>query len=145
MDLELMRQWMSLDERKRQLKADLDEVNAQLDEIDDAVTNEFIANGIDKVSIDGRTVYVACDRWPKVLKDKPSLLSAMRTNGLGDFVKEDFNTQSLRGVINEWIRNYLDNVPDEQRGVADVQQAIPEALREVLGVSEVYTVKSRKK
>jgi hypothetical protein len=144
MNTELVREWMLLDERKRQLKAELEDVEEQITQKIDAVTDEFVNSGVNNIRIDGRTVYVACDRWPKVKGDKPALVAAMKANGLGDFVKEDFNTQSLRGVMNEWIRTRMDELTPDERAVFDVNDAIPEALRESLGVSEVYSIKSRK-
>jgi hypothetical protein len=135
---------MALDERKRALKAELDEVEEQIAQKIDAVTDEFINSGVNKIRLDGRTVYVACDRWPKVIGSKTALLAAMQANGLGDFVKEDFNQQSMRGVINEWVNTRMAELTEEERAVFDVNDAIPEALRETLGVSEKYSIKSRK-
>jgi hypothetical protein len=144
MNTELLREWLTLDERKRQLKADLEDVEEQIAQKIDAVTDEFINSGVNNIRIDGRTVYVACDRWPKVKGDKSVLVAAMKANSLGDFVKEDFNTQSLRGVMNEWIHTRMNELTPEERAVFDVNDAIPEALRDSLGVSEVYSIKSRK-
>jgi hypothetical protein len=96
MNTELLRVWLTLDLRKKQLKADLEAVEEEIGRIRDAVSDEFINAGIQRVRLDGHTVYMACDRWPKVKGEKAALTAAMKANGLGDFVKEDF-TQWLRG------------------------------------------------
>jgi hypothetical protein len=144
MNTELVREWMALDERKRKLKAELEEVEELIAQKIDGVTDEFINSGVNKIRLDGRTVYVACDRWPKVISDKAALMAAMKEIGLGDFVKEDFNQQSMRGVINEWVNTRMAELTEEERAVFDVNSAIPEALRETLGISEKYSIKSRK-
>jgi hypothetical protein len=135
---------MTLDQRKKQLKADLKAVDEEIAQISDAVADEFVNAGIQRVRLDGHTVYMACDRWPKVKGEKFALTECMKKNGLGDFVKEDFNTQSLRGVVNEWINTRLAELTPDERVGFDVNNAIPEVFREHLGVSEVYTVKSQR-
>jgi hypothetical protein len=144
-DTDLLRKWLALDDRKRQLKADLESVMADLDEINEAVQAQFADNGIDNIRLDGRTVYISCDRWPRAKGgDKPALVEALRRNGLEQYVKEDFNTQSLRGLTNEMIRNYEAELTPERRATFSVNDAIPEGLRDYLEITEVYNVKSRK-
>jgi hypothetical protein len=144
MDIPLMRRWLALDERKRQLKAELDGVEDGLKQIQDTVLAQFTESGVNNLSLDGRTVYVACDRWPKVKGDKTALLKTMKENGLGGFVKENFNTQSLRGVMSEWYREHEAELSAEERATFTANDAIPEAFRDVLEYSETYTVKSCK-
>ena len=144
MNMDLLNKWLTLDEKKRRLKAELTATQNDLDDIEGSVIDQLIASKTKRISIDGRTMYIACDRYPKVKGDRAALLAAMKENGLGSFVKEDFNSNSLRGVMGDWLEAFEAELTDEQRAIFTANDAIPEAFRDVLEYSETLSVRSRK-
>ncbi len=105
-----------------------------------------IENGADfqGCKMGGQTVYMSTDYWPKVKQTKPLLITALKQTGLEEFVKEDFNTQSLRGYTNELIRVALEALPPEARPLFDANNALPDGLKPFIELSPDHHIKTRK-
>lgn len=148
--LGLVTTWLNLDEQKRALDAELDDVKAQLALAEERALTA-IENGradgvnFEGVKVNGRSIYISTDFWPKAVdNNKPALCAALKAEGLEQYVKEDFNTQSLRGYTNECIRNYRALLPVEERVNLNPVDALPQRLRGKLDFSVVTHLKSRK-
>ncbi len=85
---------------------------------------------MERVSIDGRTVYVERKLWAKAKDgDKPSVCKALKRCRLGDYVEETFNTNSLSAYVRELDRE---------------GRQMPPSLVAVLDVSEVFKLRTRR-
>lgn len=146
MNVELIRDWLKLYQRKEALKAELDQVQKDLNALEEPVQLEIASAGVDNVRLDGRTVYISTNYWPRP-KDgnKPALVSALKASEeLQPYVKEDCNLQSLRGWTNELVKTYFANLSEEQRKFADPNDAIPPELRDVLEIHAQHQLRAAK-
>jgi hypothetical protein len=130
MNTEELKRFVALEERRRQLEAEVDTIKAEAAELEQLLLPQFEQEGFEKVSIDGRTVYVERKLWAKA-KDgnKAAVCKALKRARLGDYVEETFNTNSLSAYVRDLDRE---------------DRPLPPSLREVLEVSEVFKLRTRR-
>ena len=105
MNTEELKRFIALEERRRQLETEIDVVKAEAAQLEQLLLPEFERNGLEKVSIDGRTVYLERKLWAKAKDgDKAAVCKVLKRAHLGDFVEETFNTNSLSGYVRELDR-----------------------------------------
>jgi hypothetical protein len=130
MNTEELKRFIALDDRRRQLEAEIDSVKAEVAELEQLLLPEFERNGVERVSIDGKTIYLERKLWAKAKDgDKAAVCKALKRCRLGDYVEETFNTNSLSAYVRELDREGRD---------------LPPSLREVLEVSEVFKLRTRR-
>ena len=118
------------EERRRQLEAEIDAVKAEATQLEEALLPQFEQGGLEKVSIDGRTVYLERKLWAKAKDgDKGAVCKALKRAHLGDYVEETFNTNSLSAYVRELDRE---------------GKPLGPSLREVLEISEVFRLRTRR-
>lgn len=132
MNTQRARRFIELTSRKRAIDAEKREIQKELDDLETEILDEFADEGIDRISVDGYTIGLRRDIWARPAKDpdtgetlRDAAVNALRAAGLDDYVKEDFNVQSLSAYVRELVDNG-DPIPDE--------------LRDALHVTEGYKV-----
>lgn len=110
------------------LKADLKRLEVVERQQKDQALEYFAETGLEKVSIDGKTVYTMTKVWARV-PDLEQALPAIESAGLGWMVKPTINTNTLSG----WYREQL-----------ETDQDIPQALKDVLLISDSPDIAIRK-
>ena len=98
-----------------QLKKELDELDAKTKKLKaefDALEPEVISyleqEGLDRVTMDGKTVSVRRQLWASVNKENPFALDILRDQGLADFIEEKVNSQRISGFVREFEKNGQD-------------------------------------
>jgi hypothetical protein len=130
MNSEQLKRFVALEERRKELEGEIDRIKAQAAELESALMPQFEQAGIERVSVDGRTVYIERKLWAKAkYGDKAAVCKALKRCRLGSFVEESYNSNSLSGLIREW---------DSE------EKPLPPSLREVLEVSEVFRLRTRR-
>jgi len=130
MNTEELKRFVALEERRRQLEAEVDTIKAEATELEQRLLPQFEQEGFEKISIDGRTVYVERKLWAKARDgNKAAVCKALKRARLGDYVEETFNTNSLSAYVRELDRE---------------ERPLPPSLREVLEVSEVFKLRTRR-
>ena len=130
MNTEELKRFVALEERRKQLEAEVDSIKAEAAELEGLLLPQFEQSGMERVSIDGRTVYVERKLWAKAKDgDKPSVCKALKRCRLGDYVEETFNTNSLSAYVRELDRE---------------GRQMPPSLVAVLEVSEVFKLRTRR-
>jgi hypothetical protein len=130
MNTEELKQFVALEERRRQLEAEVDTIKAEAAELEGRLLPQFEQSGMERVSIDGRTVYVERKLWAKAKDgDKGALCKALKRCRLGDYVEETFNTNSLSAYVRELDRE---------------GKPLSPALAAALDVSEVFKLRTRR-
>jgi hypothetical protein len=129
MNTDELKRFVALEERRRQLEAEIDTIKAEATELEERLLPQFEQSGMERVSIDGRTVYVERKLWAKAKDgDKPAVCKALNCR-LGDYVEETFNTNSLSAYVRELDRE---------------GRTLPPSLAAVLDVSEVFKLRTRR-
>jgi len=130
MNTEELKRFVALEERRRELEADVDTVKAETAELEQRLLPQFEQGGFEKVSIDGRTVYIERKLWAKAKAgDKGAVCKALKRCRLGDYVEETFNTNSLSAYVRELDRE---------------GKPLSAPLAAVLDVSEVFKLRTRR-
>ena len=131
-----------LNEKKRLLKKELEDVEARMKAINDQICEKMIfENPNIKVRVgtkkDGKplfkTVYVKSTIWAGYAEDKMALMEAMKACGLDDMVSETFNTQTLSG----YVRGFD---PDRKLSLEELKALLPEALQAHIKLSQTDAI-----
>jgi len=151
MNMEQLREFVSLENRKRDLDAELKTANQRLDELEDLIIPQFIEAGVPSiaVTVDGstRTLSIYPDVYASPLNDRSEVAAALKASELGQYVAENYNSNSLTAYVREVWREVLLLAKQQNRVAAeeDVRAALPKPLGEVLKISLVHKLSSRKK
>ena len=130
MNTDELKQFVALEERRRTLEAEIDTIRAEATELEQRLLPQFEQSGLERVAIDGRTVYIERKLWAKAKEgDKAAVCKALKRCRLGDYVEETFNTNSLSAYVRELDRE---------------ERQLPATLAAVLDVSEVFKLRTRK-
>jgi hypothetical protein len=98
------------------------------------------------MTVDNRTVSLAQDIYASPLGDRAEVVAALKASELGQYVAENYNTNSLTAFVREVARDVAAVAGREGRpyGEAEVLGALPQPLGNTLKVSFVHTLRSRK-
>jgi len=130
MNTDELKRFVALEERRKQLEAEVETIKAESSELEVRLLPQFEQSGTERIAIDGRTVYVERKLWAKAKDgDKPSVCKALKRCRLGDYVEETFNTNSLSAFVRELDR--------------EGKQLSP-ALAAVLEISEIFKLRTRR-
>ena len=111
---------------RRKVEAKLKKLIADLAVREERLVNSFAEAGIQNVkTATGETVYLNREVFAKLTGDPEKAHAAFRQEGLGDFVKETVNSQTLRA----WVR--------------EMDEVLPEGLQPYIDVTEVYRMRMR--
>lgn len=112
MNVDKINKIVDLDDRRRELEAQLKEIKEERSKLEAEVLDQFAEAGIDNIKVGGRTVYLRKDTYcSPVDGDKERSAIYLKNNGLGMFVSESFNSLT----VSAWVRERIaeDNLPDD--------------------------------
>ncbi len=146
MNMEQLKEFVALEKRKRDLDSELKAIGARLDDLEQALVPQFLADGVASMKVDGRTVYIAQDIQASPLNDRAEVIAALKRSELGQYVSENYNTQSLRAFVREVAEEARLRCQQQDRLFTEeeVRTALPSPLSEALRISFVHSLRSRK-
>ena len=122
----LVTEYAALTEQRRKLEAEAKRLATDLAAREEVLVNEFEKAGIQNIKTQtGQTVYLNREIFAKLTGDQKKAHTAFRRAGLGEFVKESVNAQTLRAYIRE------------------MDEVLPEGLQPYIDVTEVYRMRMR--
>lgn len=127
MNLDLIRDYASLAQQRRDLKSQLDAVNKKLAELRPIVCTELTSEGIDKMPVklsDGRGLTLTLVRIVRAhlradCPDRSTAIDALEACGLEELLRVDFNLNS----VSSWMREELAagrKIPAKLKAVFDI-------------------------
>ena len=121
---------IALDEKKKELQAQLKEVNEERREVERAILHHFESTGISRVSMDGVTVHLSrrISAKPKD-GDTYRITKIFMDHGMLDMLRVHSNT------LSSMAREHME---DAEGGT------LPPELWDALEVDEIYQVRTRK-
>ena len=128
-------QFAELEVRKRALEKELKEVTDKMSSLERPAMDFMAENQIDKIALHGltfsprRRIYAA----PAEGYTKGDVANALIASGLGDYVSNDYNSNSLSGYVASFARE-----SDEVLTPADIRDQLPEQLKVCVTVGEVW-------
>lgn len=135
--MEIATKLISIDKEKKELEARLDTLSEKRKELEAQLLEYFSSNAIQKLTAAGRTVYIRREVWAGHAGDNEAFIKAMKESGLGNYVKESVNSQTFSAYVREFD-------PDKKLSGDEITKLLPEPLRGVVKVSEVFKIASRK-
>jgi len=146
MNMEQLKEFVCLESRKRELDSELKAIAARLEDLEQALVPQFLEDGVASMKVDGRTVYIARDIHATPVNDRAEVIAALKRSELGQYVSENYNTQSLKAFVREVAEDVRLRCEQQDRFFTEeeVRAALPEPLGRVLKVSFVHSLRSRK-
>jgi hypothetical protein len=142
---ENLKEFVALEKEKADLKLREKTINTRLDELSELITKQFVEDGIQSTNIDGRTVYMHRDLYASPIGgDKEAVARALKESDLSQYVREDYNANSLKAYVREMVRGAEERARVEGTILEDLSSAIPPGLAATLKLSTVYSVSSRR-
>lgn len=130
MNMEQLRRFVEIEEIRKSLESQIEQLKAEAAQLESLILTDFEHDGVDRVTLDGKTIFIERRLWASAKNgDKQALCKALKRARLSEFVQETFNSQSLSALVREWDRE---------------GRPIPPSLREVLEVSEVFKLRTRR-
>ncbi|MBM3744570.1 MAG: hypothetical protein FJW34_02090 [Acidobacteria bacterium] len=144
--MEQLKEFVCLEVRKRDLESELKGVGARIDDLEQALVPQFLSDGVASMKVDGRTVYIAQDIHASPLKDRAEVIAALKRSELGQYVSENYNTQSLRAFVREVAADVRLQCQQQDRlfNEEEIRAALPSPLGDALKISFVHSLRSRK-
>ena len=146
MNMEQQKEFVALENRKKELDSELKAIAAQLDDLEQSLVPQFLEDGVQSMKIDGRVVYVAQDIYPSPASDRAAVVEALKKSELGQYVSENFNSQSLRAFVREVAEEVRLQCEQQDKLLTEeaVLAALPAPLGQALKVSFIHSLRSRK-
>lgn len=101
-----VKHYLELTERRRELEDRLAAVKAEAAEVERDVLDGFAADGIDRMTVDGRTVYLHSQIWasrPEGVETE-DVVAALHSAGLGHMVNERYSSQTISAYLRDLER-----------------------------------------
>ena len=122
----LVSKYAELASKRRKLDTEVNRLKTELAALEVMLVEGFAQAGIQNVKTSaGQTVYLNREIFAKLVGDHAEALDAFRTAGLGDFVKESVNAQTLRAYVRE------------------MDEELPEGLQPYIDITEVFRMRMR--
>jgi hypothetical protein len=120
---------VSVKSQMEELETQLKALKQEFDVLEPQVIDYMTQEGLQRITIDDRTVYVNRQLWASVKKANPLALEVLRKNGLEDFIEEKVNSQRISAFVREYEKN---------------GEEIPDWCNEALNIAEKFKVGMRK-
>ena len=122
----LVAEFADLTEKRRKLEAEVKRMATELAAREEKLVDEFAQAGIQNIKTKtGQTIYLNREVFAKLVGDQKKAYTAFRRAGLGDFVKETLNANTLRA----WVR--------------EMDEVLPRGLQPYVDITEVYRMRMR--
>jgi len=123
---DLVSEYAALTEKRRDLEAEVNRLKGELSAREEKLVEEFGQAGIQNIKTStGQTVYLNREIFAKLVGDQKKAHTALRRAGLGDFIKDTVNSQTLRA----WVR--------------ELDEVLPKGLQPYIDITEVFRMRMR--
>lgn len=131
MTTDLLRRFAQLSREKGELKDRLSEVEKALEAMQLPLQEYFLSAGMQNTRVDGMTLYVRKQTWARLAEgiEMPQACDALKAAGLGEFVREAFNMQTLSSYVRELQRD---------------ERELPESLADFISVTDDVSIQARR-
>ena len=132
--------FVKLTKEERELKARLQEVASMRGALEPMLRDYLMSAGFQSVHVNGFIVYIREQLWAKAkpTSSSPEVCHALKACGMGHFVREQFEVQSLSAHIRGLKKAYEQEFASG--AIADISEILPPQLAAVLNVQPTYSV-----
>jgi hypothetical protein len=146
MNVEQLKAFVCLETRKRELDSELKAIAARIDDLEQALIPQFLSHNLSSIKLNGLIIYIAEDIQAAPVNDRAEVIGALKQSDLGQYISENYNTQSLRAYVREVAAETRLCCQQQNRLFTeeDVRAALPPQLCGALKISFVHSLRSRK-
>ena len=132
--------FVALTRQKRTLENQLDDLKSQMDALALQLRDYLGSGGYERVRVDGMTVYCRRQLWARKQDwaSAEEVCRLLKQSGMGHFVKEAYNSQTLSKHLRELEEQYAGELASGQ--LASISALLPPELARVLNVEPSYQV-----
>lgn len=143
MDTKKIKEFVKLNQRKKDLESEAKSVGAEMRKLETELLEQFAEDGVSNINLDGVTVYTHSQLWAGAKDgDYERACEALREEGLGDYVQERFNANSISAWVREYVRELQEEKPDLD--TEDASTWLPGRLKDTISVAEKFGLRMRK-
>ena len=122
----LVAEYAQKTEARRKLDSESKRLATEIAALDARLVEEFAKTGIQNVkTASGQTVYLNREIFATLTGDLKKAKTALRRAGLGEFIKEGVNSQTLRAYVRE------------------MDEVLPKGLLPFIDITEVFRIRMR--
>lgn len=134
MDTADVRQYVALRQRVKELEAAAKGVKEEADSIEQRLLDEFAQEGVDRMTLDGITVYLKNDHYPAMKDgvDRAQVVAALAGN------------EHSRGLVTEGYNGNSFNAFIRELAGPEGDQPLPEYLADLVEVHTKSSLRTRK-
>ena len=130
MDVTLVKQFAELKRQEADLRGQLETVEKARKLLEQQVIDAYAEAGVQKLTVDGATVYLRRDVYPSYPQGKDAAVAILQANPeTAPLVQQTFNHQQLCALLREREGNY----PPEWAGVLEIADVYRVGLRNTGG------------
>lgn len=104
LNMEEINRYATLMRSKKELNRQIKEIDVELAKMEEPLLEAMASSGLQSLKLTGGgTLFVRTQVWPKFLegKDRRHVLVALKKDGLGEYIKEDFNANQFAAFVRE--------------------------------------------
>lgn len=133
-----IRRFVYLTRRIKELEGALDPLKREREELQEDLQTIFARRGTQRVTVDGYTLYVERKIYASYPLGREAAILALKESGHEEYVKEDFNHNSVSALIRDLVTPGV----DEQDDGTDGSNRLPDEWHQRLGFVEQFKVKA---
>jgi hypothetical protein len=135
-----------LEKRKKDLGAELKQIQADLGRLETVVIDEMVCAGIQKVEVDGRTLKIVPAVFCSPVENRWAVVEALKEAGLDQFIPQNYNDAQLRSFVKETAAEVFARAGQEDRAATaeEIAAALPEPLGSALKIYLGHELSTRK-
>jgi len=111
--------------------------------IEQRVIDQWSEIGTTKTTINGRTIYIKRIIQINPTFSREGVIKALEDVGMAEYLKEDYNTNSLKSYITGVLKDLAAGIGMEP-SIDEIKAALPDELAQNIDLFEKYQVVTRK-
>lgn len=143
-DMGALRRLVEIDKRRKEIEAEDKQLSAERMSLQDALISQFEQCGMDRATVDGRTVYVRVQLWARAKEGMMTALCGLLADDeeTQTLVSETVNTSKLSAHFRERLDALMTST---QLSRSDVLEYIKQKYDGALELADQITLQSRGK
>lgn len=128
-------EYLKLHQEKKKLSAQLDEIKADISEMEEQLLSKFEEDGLTSVKLGPATLWLDHKIWASAGGDTENAVRALEQAGVESLVQKTIN----RTTLSAWVREFAGPLDTPEQ----IQAALPHDLGKAIKVTETNNIRVR--
>ena len=139
-----LRRFVELRKEVERLEEALGPKKKELERLQAKLQDDFAKSGMQRITVDGFTVYLHRQIWATYPMGRPAAVAALKEAGFDEFVKEDFNHQSVSSMVRRLVSGEDDADPADSEDGTDGRTRLPREFVGAIDFTEQFSVRAQR-